>query len=188
MEYKDKTIKELIQERNELKERIRELAHPIDELTGLYTWVHFLNFAEREFERARRFKRPMSVILLDVDHLKKINEVFGEKCGNQILVEVSKICRENIRDLDFVGCYEGGKFILLLIEIKKSDAEKVAKRLQKVIASKPIVTDKGPATVTVSIGIADLSSRTPDLSSVFEKAEDTLFLTKVKGRNRSRKG
>lgn len=185
MEYKDKTMKELIREINELRERVRELSHPIDEVTGLYTWVHFLNFAEREFERARRFKRPMSVILLDVDHLKKVNEVFNEKCGNQILVEVSKRCKENIRDLDFLGCYEGGKFILLLIEIKKNDAKKVAERLHKIIASRPVITEKGPTKVTVSIGIADMSSQTPDLSSILEKAEDALFLAKEEDRNRS---
>jgi diguanylate cyclase (GGDEF)-like protein len=185
MEYKDKTMKELIRERNELRERIRELSHPIDSLTGLYTWVHFLSFAEREFERARRFKRPMSLILLDIYNLKKVNETLNEKCGNQILVEVSKRCKENIRDLDFLGCYEGGKFILLLVEIKKNDAKKVAKRLQRIIASEPIITDKGPVSVTVSVGIADMSSRTRDLSSIFEEAEDALFLAKEEARNRS---
>ncbi len=185
MEYKDKTIEELVREINELRERIKELSHPIDEITGLYTWIHFLNFAEREFERSRRFKRPMSVILLDIDNLKEFNKVFNEKCGNQILKEVSKRCKENIRNLDFLGCYEGGKFILLLIEIKKNDAKKVAERLQKIIASEPVITDKGPATVSVSIGIADRSSQTPDLSSIFEKAEDVLFLAKKEGRNRS---
>jgi len=179
-----KTKEELLREVEELRERVKELKNPIDALTKLYTWIHFLNFAEREFERARRFKRPMSVILLDIDHLKKVNTVYNEKCGDRILVEVSKRCRDNIRDLDFIGCYEGGKFILLLLETKKSDAKKAADRLRKIIACRPISTQRDKITVTVSIGIADKTDQMPDISSLLEKAEEALFLAKNQGRNR----
>jgi len=179
-----KTKEELLREVEELRERVKELKNPIDALTKLYTWIHFLNFAEREFERARRFKRPMSVILLDIDHLKKVNTVYNEKCGDRILVEVSKRCRDNIRELDFIGCYEGGKFILLLLETKKSDAKKAADRLRKIIACRPISTQRDKITVTVSIGIADKTDQMPDISSLLEKAEEALFLAKNQGRNR----
>jgi len=183
-ENNKKTKEELLREVEELRERVKELKNPIDALTKLYTWIHFLNFAEREFERARRFKRPMSVILLDIDHLKKVNTVYNEKCGDRILVEVSKRCRDNIRDLDFIGCYEGGKFILLLLETKKSDAKKAADRLRKIIACRPISTQRDKITVTVSIGIADKTDQMPDISSLLEKAEEALFLAKNQGRNR----
>jgi diguanylate cyclase (GGDEF)-like protein len=183
-EESKKTKEELIKEVEDLRERVEELKNPIDEVTGLYTWIYFLNLAEREFERARRFKRPMSVILLDVDRLKKINKDYSEKCGDQILIEVSKRCKDNIRDLDYVGCYEGGKFILLLLETNKLDAKKAANRLRKIIASRPILTDKGSLTVTVSIGITEKTTGMADISSLLEKADEALFLAKDQGRNR----
>ncbi len=179
-----KTKEELIKEVEELRERVEELKNPIDEVTGLYTWIYFLNLAEREFERARRFKRPMSVILLDIDRLKKINKDYNEKCGDQILIEVSKRCKDNIRDLDYIGCYEGGKFILLLLETNKLDAKKAGNRLRKIIASRPVSTEKGSLTVTVSIGIADKTTGMTDISSLLEKADEALFLAKDQGRNR----
>lgn len=184
IEDSKKTKSELIKEVENLRERIRELKNPIDELTNLYNWVYFLNFAEREFERARRFKRPMSLILIDIDHLKKINSDLNKQSGDQILIEVSKRCKDNIRDLDFIGCYEGGKFILLFLETNKADAKRASDRLRKVIASRPISTSKGDVTVTVSIGVTERSDDTPDISSLLEKAEQALFFAKEQGRNR----
>jgi len=183
-ENSKKTKEELIREVEELRERVKELKNPIDELTKLYNWVFFLNFAEREFERARRFKRPMSVILVDIDHLKRINSNLNTKSGDQILVEVSERCKDNIRDLDFIGCYEAGKFILLFLETNKADAKRASDRLRKVIAARPISTAKGDVTVTVSIGVAARSDDTPDISSLLEKAEQALFIAKKQGRNR----
>lgn len=183
-EKSKQTKEKLIKEVEELRERVKELKNPIDKLTGLYTWTHFLNFAEREFQRSRRFKRPLSVILLDVDSLRKINSDLTKKGGDQILVEVSKRCKGNIRDLDFIGCYEGGKFILLLLETKKTDAKKVSDRLRRIIAARPISTTGGQITVTVSIGVADRTEDTSDLSSLLEEAEQALFLAKERGRNR----
>jgi two-component system chemotaxis family response regulator WspR len=184
IEDSKKTKAELIKEVEDLRERVRELKNPIDELTNLYNWVHFLSFAEREFERARRFKRPVSLILIDIDHLKKINSDFNKQSGDQILIEVSKRCKDNIRDLDFIGCYEGGKFILLFLETNKADAKRASDRLRKVIASRPISTSKGEVTVTVSIGVTERSDDTPDISSLLEKAEQALFFAKEQGRNR----
>lgn len=179
-----KSREELLREVEELRERVEQLKNPIDQLTHLYTWIHFLNFAEKEFERARRFKRPMSVILIDIDHLKKINAEYNKKCGDQILLEVSDRCRENIRDLDFIGCYEAGKFILLLLETDKADAKKAADRLRQIIACSPISTDRDDITVTVSIGVADMSNDMIDISALLEKADEALFLAKEQGRNR----
>jgi len=179
-----KTKAELLKEVEELRERVKELEKPIDKVTGLYTWIYFLNLAEREFERARRFKRPLSVILLDIDHLKKINTEYNEKCGDQTLVEVSKRCRDNIRDLDYIGSYEGGKFILLLLETDKSEAKKAGDRLRRIIASRPISTQRRSFTVTVSIGIADKTAEMNDISSLLEKADEALFSAKEQGRNR----
>jgi len=183
-ENRKKTKAELIREVEELRERVEKLKNPVDKVTGLYTWIYFLNLAEREFERARRFKRPLSVILLDIDHLKKINTEYNEKCGDQILVEVSKRCKDNIRDLDYIGSYEAGKFILLLLETSKLDAKKASDRLRKVTASRPISTQKGPITVTVSIGVADRTADMEDISSLLEKADEALFSAKEQGRNR----
>lgn len=179
-----KSKAELIEDVEELRERVKELKNPRDKVTGLYTWIYFLNLAEREFERAHRFKRPISVVLVDIDHLKEINREYNKKCGDQILVEVSKRCKDNIRDLDYIGCYEGGKFILLFLETNKMDAKKAGNRLRKIIASRPISTEKGSLTVTVSIGIAEKTAEITDISALLEKAEEALFSAKDQGRNR----
>ena len=179
-----KTKEELIKEVEELRERVKELKNPIDEVTGLYRWIHFLNLAEREFDRSRRFKRPMSVILLDINNLKKIYADYSEKCVDQILLEVSKRCNDNIRDLDYIGCYEDSTFILLLLETNKLDAKRVGNRLRKVIASRPVSTEKGPIKVTVSIGIAEKDTEMTDISSLLEKADEALFLAKDQVPNR----
>lgn len=179
-----KNKEELIKEVEELRERVKELQNPRDKVTGLYTWIYFLNLAEREFERAYRFKRPVSVVLVDIDHLKEINKEYNKKCGDQVLIEISKRCKDNIRDLDYVGCYEEGKFILLFLETDKLDAKKAGNRLRKIIASRPISTDKGSLTVTVSIGIADKTADITDISALLEKAEEALFSAKDQGRNR----
>ncbi|MEJ2356070.1 MAG: GGDEF domain-containing protein, partial [candidate division WOR-3 bacterium] len=107
-----------------------------------------------------------------------------KKCGDQILVEVSKRCRDNIRDLDYIGSYEAGKFILLFLETDKSDAKKAADRLRRIIASRPISTQRGSHTVTVSIGVAGKTSEMADISSLLEKADEALFTAKEQGRNR----
>jgi diguanylate cyclase (GGDEF)-like protein len=179
-----KTKEELIKEVEELRERVKELKNPIDEVTGLYRWIYFLNLAEREFDRSRRFKRPMSVILLDINNLKKIYADYSEKCVDQILLEVSKRCNDNIRDLDYIGCYEDSTFILLLLETNKLDAKRVGNRLRKVIASRPVSTEKGPIKVTVSIGIAEKDTEMTDISSLLEKADEALFLAKDQVPNR----
>ncbi len=187
MEKKEDSKKskaELIEEVEELRERVKELKNPRDKVTGLYTWIYFLNLAEREFERAHRFKRPISVVLVDIDHLKEINREYNKKFGDQILVEVSKRCKDNIRDLDYIGCYEGGKFILLFLETNKMDAKKAGNRLRKIIASRPISTEKNSLTVTVSIGIAEKTAEITDISALLEKAEEALFSAKDQGRNR----
>ncbi len=182
-EDSEKTKAELIKEIEELRERVKELENPRDELTGLYNWIHFLTISEREFERALRYKRPMSLILLDIDNLKGINRDYTRKCGDQILIEVTKRCKANIRELDYIGCYEGGKFTLLFVETDKLNAKKAGERIRKVIASSPVSTDKGPVKVTVSIGIADRTTEIADISSLLEKADEALFLAKDRGRN-----
>lgn len=167
-----------------MREEVKSLENPLDELTGLYTWIHFLNFAEREFQRAQRFERSISIILIDVDNLGQINENHTRECGDQVLVEISKRCKQNIRDLDVLGCYEDGKFILLLIEVEKNNAKKVAERLRRIITARPVTTEEGAITVTVTIGVTDLSGEIKDLPSLLERAEDALFLAKKEGQNR----
>lgn len=179
-----KTKEELLNEVEELRERVEELKNPIDTVTGLYTWIYFLNLAEREFERAHRYKRPLSVILLDIDYLKKINKDYSKECGDQVLIEISKRCKDNIRDLDYLGSYEGGKFILLFLETDRLDAKKAGDRLRKIIASRPVSTEKGPITVTVSIGVADKTADMDDISALLSKADEALFSAKDQGRNR----
>jgi diguanylate cyclase (GGDEF)-like protein len=179
-----KTKAELLKEIEGLRERVRELENPKDQLTGLYNWIHFLTIAEREFERSIRYKRPMSLMLLDVDDLKGINRDYNRACGDQVLVEVSKRCEDNIRELDHIGCYEGGKFILLLVETDRLNAKKAGERIRKVVVSRPILTDKGAVKATVSVGVAGRITVMTDISALLEKADEALFLAKDRGRNR----
>jgi diguanylate cyclase (GGDEF)-like protein len=160
-----------------------------DPLTGLYNLRALQEFGRREVERARRFNRPLSAILIDVDHFKIINDTYGHLIGNQVLSGLAKCCDENVRDVDIFARYGGEEFVLLLPETELEDARLVAERLRVLVAGTPLPTDGGPLSITISLGVSAGRGSTgngklKDIKELLEQADAALYIAKQSGRNR----
>ena len=155
-----------------------------DSLTGLHNRRHFLELAELEFHRARRYQHPLSAMMLDVDHFKRVNDTYSHALGDQVIQAVAALCRENLRDIDLMGRYGGDEFVALVPEVNLDDARKAAERLRKIIADAPIDTERGPLNITISIGVVALAPDYLDFASLLNQADAALYTAKNAGRNR----
>jgi diguanylate cyclase (GGDEF)-like protein len=164
-------------------ESIKELA-TTDSLTQLYDRKHFLELAEQEVQRARRFRRPLTAILLDLDHLQQLNDAHGHAAGDEVLRAVAARCRLALRQVDLVGRNAGDEFAILGLETDVRMARMVAERLRELVAGSPIYTDRGLVHVTISLGIAPLSDDCPNLPMLLDKAKAALTMAKSSGGDR----
>ncbi|NWG35272.1 MAG: diguanylate cyclase [Chloroflexi bacterium] len=155
-----------------------------DGLTGLYNRRHFMEIARREFERARRYKRPLSAMIFDVDHFKAVNDTYGHAAGDEVLRAIAKLCREEVREADPLGRYGGEEFVGLFVESGAEIAQKVADRLRKGVEKLVIPVGEHSLQVTVSIGIAEQNHFTPNLESLLARADQAMYIAKHRGRNR----
>lgn len=160
-------------------ERLQELA-TIDGLTGLKNHRSFQEMLQKEFERALRYQRPLSLILLDVDHFKKFNDTFGHPAGDEALRQVARILLEQTRTADFVARYGGEEFVVLLSDTDQEGALLTAERLRARLEA--AAWSRAP--LTASLGVATLQERTPRGSELTEQADQALYASKQQGRNR----
>lgn len=156
-----------------------------DALTGLYNRRGLREIGQREIERARRFKRPLSALMLDIDHFKRFNDTYGHVVGDQVLVEIARICRQQLRSIDVSCRYGGEEFLILLLENDVYAAGAAASRLCERIAQAPIATSAGYLSITASIGAAALDNSMIGLSDLIRAADEALYEAKHKGRNQA---
>jgi diguanylate cyclase (GGDEF)-like protein len=159
-----------------------------DYLTSLYNRRHFSKVGEGEVQRARRYQRSLSVIMLDIDYFKRVNDTYGHTVGDQILQGVAESCLKELRGVDVVGRYGGDEFVILLPENDLTAAAQVAERLRKSIAKRRLKTTRGSAKVTASMGVAAMDGKSPTLETLLTRADQALYVAKQKGRNRVSKG
>ncbi len=155
-----------------------------DSLTGLHNRRHLLELARHEIRRARRYQLPMSVFMLDIDEFKRVNDTYGHAVGDQVLQGVVECCRQELRGVDVIGRYGGDEFAAVLPEAGLHVACQVAERLRKSIAQKPLDTKSGQVTVTVSLGVAGLDDEHLAPETLFDRADQALYVAKQSGRNR----
>jgi len=168
----------------QLHAKVQELA-TIDPLTGLYNRRAFFEMGHREVERAQRFGRPLTAIMFDLDHFKRVNDTYGHAIGDQVLAGLAKLCQKELREIDLLGRYGGEEFAVLLPETDVAGAWQVAERLRRRIAQAAIDTDRGPMQITLSLGIAALEEDVLDLETLLERADRALYAAKQGGRNRT---
>ena len=159
-----------------------------DYLTSLYNRRHFSKIGEDEVQRALRYQRPLSAIMLDIDHFKRLNDTYGHTVGDQILQGVAESCLQELRGVDVVGRYGGDEFVILLPENDLAAAKQVAERLRKSISKRRLKTTKGAAKVTASLGVVTMDSESPTLETLLSRADQALYVAKQKGGNRVCKG
>jgi eukaryotic-like serine/threonine-protein kinase len=155
-----------------------------DGLTEINNRRHFFELAEREWIRTRRYDHPLSAMMLDVDHFKRVNDTFGHATGDSVLRTVAQICRNSLRETDFLGRYGGEEFAIMLPDTDLSAAHATAERLRESIAGTPIHTDKGDLQVTVSIGVASITVDMNSVATLLDRADRGLYIAKDTGRNR----
>ncbi len=171
-------------ENSHLFAEISRLANT-DSLTGVWNRHHFFEQADKEFRRALRYHRPLSVIMLDIDHFKKVNDRFGHLSGDQVLKAVASTIQKAIRDVDLLCRYGGEEFLLVLPETELEPALGGAERLRREVEELVVYTDAGPVKVTISLGVAGLHDEPgPNLERVISRADDALYAAKAAGRNR----
>jgi len=158
----------------------------IDSLTGLYNRMHFNETIQKEWKRTYRYGRPVSFIMLDIDHFKKVNDTYGHLSGDVVLKIVAKIIKEKTRDSDFVARYGGEEFAIILTETPLKDGIVVAEKIRQAIESKTIkIPNNASVKVTVSCGIATVEPQTvKNAEELIDKADKALYKAKKDGRNK----
>lgn len=154
-----------------------------DFLTGVWNRAEILAFLQRELSRAKRDAAPVGVILLDVDHFKRVNDDFGHETGDFVLKEISNRLSYGGRQYDGVGRYGGEEFLLVIPGCDLETTLQKADRLRKQIAALPISTRRGPLNITVSMGVA-VSNPSVDPDALVRVADAALYKAKRNGRNR----
>lgn len=168
----------------ETHQEVQELASK-DELTSLLNRRAFLNVVGREFRRAARYETSMALILIDIDHFKKINDGYGHLVGDQVIREIAQIVKESVRDVDTVARYGGDELVVVLPKTKLDEALIAAQRIRKRIRTSLFKDGDRPIQITISMGIAQCPAsliKTPD--DLFRLADQALYIAKKKGRNR----
>jgi len=157
----------------------------IDELTGLYNRRFFLKRLGDEIDRAVRYESPLSLLILDVDHFKAVNDTYGHLVGDEVLAALAELIRATFRRTDVAARYGGEEFCALLPQTERTGAEHVAERLRQASAVQPIqLQDGGRLSVTCSVGLAVLGEDGGDGSSLLKVADARLYRAKAAGRNR----
>jgi len=157
----------------------------IDWLTNLYNRRHFFRLGEEEIARARRYRHVISVIMIDIDHFKAVNDTHGHSVGDEVLCAIAKRILAGLRQSDIAGRYGGEEFAIVLPETDLlSAAAIVAERLRDTIAAHAIDTAEGPLTVTISVGVAGVDLERENLLDALSRADAGLYAAKHAGRNR----
>jgi diguanylate cyclase (GGDEF)-like protein len=157
----------------------------IDDLTGLFNMRSIYDRIEREIVRCLRFSRPMALIMMDMDHFKKVNDNHDHLFGSFVISEIGKIIRANIRKVDFGARYGGDEFLVALTETTKDGAMLFCERLRSTIENYDFTSGPDHERLTSSIGVAILDPQAPtDSRTLVRKADEMLYASKENGRNR----
>src|SRR5580658_1398221 len=171
----------LIAARDELRFRASH-----DTLTGVSNRAVILETLRREQSRQEREGGSFGIIMVDLDHFKSVNDTYGHLCGDAVLHETAKIMQASLRPYDVVGRYGGEEFLIVVPRSDAPSAQRVAERIRKAIAAKPIPTSAGEIRITASFGVAASTDATRmESQHLLQLADDALYRAKQNGRNRS---
>jgi diguanylate cyclase (GGDEF)-like protein len=156
----------------------------VDPLTGLYNRRQFNASAQLEFQRILRYELPLSAIMMDIDHFKRVNDSYGHATGDRVLVEVAAVCMREMRLTDLHARYGGEEFCFLLPETALRSAHNLAERLRATVAGLHFESDKGNFTVTASFGVAERLAGKDSIDNLLARSDQALYEAKRGGRNR----
>jgi len=168
---------------NSRRVKVMEMQAVTDELTGLYNRRAFADMGDKEVERARRYQRPLSLILFDIDHFKNVNDSYGHPVGDHVLQVLTRLVTRTTRSTDIVCRFGGEEFIVLMPEAGLDEGRAMAERLRQEISRLTVITAGGTLSLTVSLGVAELQAGDENIESLISSADRAMYRAKAAGRN-----
>lgn len=178
----------LISEITLLRQNLVELSTQVrtDPLTGLSNYRYFIESISQEFERTQRSGQPTSLVMLDIDFFKKVNDTWGHEMGNQALVHIASLIVKTVRKLDIPCRYGGEEFSIILPDTTLRAAVPVAERIRQAIEETPLILAGQELNLTASLGIATyLNNQQISPEELVQQADDFLYQAKKNGRNQT---
>jgi len=172
-----------ITEQKMLEERLRSLAQT-DDLTGVHNRRYFMDVLYREFQIARRRNHDLSLISIDVDHFKTINDRYGHSQGDKALQHLIKTIQGHLRAGDVLARIGGEEFAILCPMTDRQQARTLAERICRIIFATPLGTSHGSIEMTASLGVATMNTRAKSADCLLTRADEALYRAKREGRNR----
>lgn len=173
-----------ITERKKVEKELKRLAQT-DPLTGLANRRYFMQLAEHELLRSQRYGGELSILMIDIDYFKKINDSYGHHVGDLVIQSLSNICRNTLREIDVIGRIGGEEFAVVLPQTAGQSALKVAERLRETIANAVFTPEPDvPIRFTVSIGVTTLTDQQSNMQTLLCFADKALYDAKLDGRNK----
>jgi diguanylate cyclase (GGDEF)-like protein len=165
-----------------LYDQVQRLA-VTDPLTGCYNRRGFTQIANAELARASRFDHSVSMLMIDIDHFKLVNDAHGHAMGDRVLVALVDCCRRSLRAVDIIGRHGGEEFVVLLPETDSNLASMIAERLRVAVKNVIISVDGKDIHVSISVGVASMDPRTSNLDLLIAHADQAQYRAKQAGRN-----
>lgn len=183
LEEEKQLLQHEIKERQRLERELRRLAGT-DPLTGAANRRRFMEIASNELYRHKRYRHPMALAMMDIDHFKQINDTHGHPVGDKVLRSLVRYCQIYLRKSDLLGRVGGEEFAILLVETNPTSGRMVADRLRQKIANLKLPVERGDLQFTVSIGITSSKKGDDTIETIIKRADEALYQAKAKGRNR----
>ncbi len=177
-----KTWRYNIKKRKEKEKEIIYLNYH-DSLTDLYNRRYFMETGKKEIERANRYEEPLTLMMIDIDHFKDVNDTYGHVAGDKVLKQLGTILEENVRKVDIVGRLGGEEFGIILPNTNLDNAKKAGERIRKDIEESTVKFKESNISITVSIGIASYEKDIPYIDNMLHEADSALYAAKNRGRN-----
>ncbi|NOZ00365.1 MAG: diguanylate cyclase [Deltaproteobacteria bacterium] len=172
-----------ITERKRLEHKLKILA-VTDGLTSLFNHRYCMQRLKREFDRSRRYGSPLSLLMMDIDHFKTVNDEHGHDAGDAVLQRLAGLFLNEVRKTDVVARYGGEEFVAILTETGRDHAMVLADRIRESVAASPFIVNGTHIDITISIGGATLTGAVGKPEELLKKADTALYAAKEGGRNR----
>lgn len=155
-----------------------------DGMTGLLNKRTLIREAEKRIKVAARFRKPLSILVTDIDHFKKVNDTYGHDVGDVVIKGMGEVLRRIKRDTDAVGRFGGEEFVIVCEQTDEEGAENLAERIRRELENTTFQTELGPLKVTCSVGVAPFPNAGQDWATLFKATDEALYVSKRSGRNR----
>ncbi len=174
-----------ISERKAMEDKLTTLAR-IDDLTQIYNRRFFYEEADKLLTVAHRYQRPVTLLMLDLDRFKQVNDTYGHRAGDELLIHFTQLCRSTIRETDIIGRTGGEEFAILLPETELGAAFQLAERIRAAVETNALRLDHVIVPYSVSIGVAVKDATEMHIEKLLSQADKALYEAKDAGRNRTR--